>query len=58
LTKKYHLTDWDTVCLPEDQGGLGVIDLEKMNIGLLAKWIWKLETSDGIWQNIVRSKYS
>jgi hypothetical protein len=28
-----------------------------MNISLIAKWIWKLETSDGLWQRIVKSKY-
>lgn len=35
-----------------------MIDLKYMNINLLAKWIWKLETSDGIWQDIIRSKYT
>ena len=47
--KKYHLVQWQKVCMPKDQGGLGVIDLEKMNIALLGKWIWKLENEEGIW---------
>jgi hypothetical protein len=25
--KKYHFVKWDTVCLPRDCGGLGVLDL-------------------------------
>jgi hypothetical protein len=37
-----------------DQGGLGVLDLDKMSIALLAKWIWKLFNEDGIWQKILR----
>lgn len=38
-TKKYHLIDWEIVCSPKDQGGLGVLDLIYMNKCLLAKWI-------------------
>jgi hypothetical protein len=28
-----------------------------MNISLLAKWIWILESSEGLWQQIIGSKY-
>jgi hypothetical protein len=43
--------------MPKDQGGLGVLDLEKMNIALLPKRLWKLFNEDGIWQQILRKKY-
>jgi hypothetical protein len=56
-TKKYHLPDWNMVCSPRGQGGLGVLDLHKMNEALLAKWIWKLENTNGLWQTIIRHKY-
>lgn len=52
--KKYHLVNWPTVCLPKDQGGLGVLDLRKMNMALLGKWLWRLETEQGIWQDVLR----
>jgi hypothetical protein len=55
--KKYHLVNWQTVCLRKDQGGLGILDLEKMNIALLAKWLWKLFNEDDICQTILRRKY-
>jgi hypothetical protein len=28
-----------------------------MNKCLISKWIWKLENSEGIWQDVVRAKY-
>jgi hypothetical protein len=55
--KKYHLADWNMVCSPRGQGGLEVLDLHKMNGALLAKWIWKLENTNGLWQTIIRHKY-
>ena len=31
--KKYHLVAWNQVCLPKDQGGLGILNLDIMKIG-------------------------
>jgi hypothetical protein len=45
------------VCSPRDHGGLGILDLHKMNEALLAKWIWRLENSNELWQTIIRHKY-
>lgn len=56
-TRKYHLVNWPSVCTPKDLGGLGVLDLDLMNISLLCKWLWKLENSEGLWQSILRKKY-
>ena len=28
-----------------------------MNVSLLAKWWWKLEQEEGLWQDIVKAKY-
>jgi hypothetical protein len=56
IVKNNHLADWKLVCSPRDQGGLGVLDLHKMNEALLAKWIWNLENSNGLWQTIIRHK--
>lgn len=35
--RKYSLINWPQVCLPKNQGGMGVLDLELMNLSLLAK---------------------
>jgi hypothetical protein len=57
LKKKYHLVRWTMVCKDKRKGGLGIKDLRKMNISLLCKWWWALDNEDGLWQEIVRSKY-
>jgi len=45
------------MCKNKKKGGLGIKDIRKMNISLLCKWCWKLETEDGLWQTIIRTKY-
>jgi hypothetical protein len=52
--RKYHLINWEMVCTPKDLGGLGVLNLELMNISLLCKWLWKLENEEGIWQTLLK----
>jgi hypothetical protein len=47
--KKYHLVSWPVVYLPKDLGGLGILDLDVMNISLLSKWLWKLFNEKGDW---------
>ena len=57
--KKYHLISWDQVCLGKDQGGLGVMNIIRMNMALLAKW-WirfKDPTVIGKWKTILINKY-
>ena len=55
--RKYHLIQWKVICKNKNKGGLGIKDIRKMNISLLTKWWWKLETEDGLWQTIVKAKY-
>ena len=55
--KKYRLTKWKIVCTPKDQGGLGVLNLDVHNKCLLSKWLFKLLNRDGVWQQLLKSKY-
>jgi hypothetical protein len=55
--RKYHLVSWLVVYLPKDQGGLGIMNLDIMNISLLSKWLWKLFNEKGDWQNLLHHKY-
>ena len=54
---KYRLAKWSILCQPKDQGGLGIHNLELKNIALLNKWLYRLLTTDGTWQQILRNKY-
>ncbi|WVZ60787.1 LOW QUALITY PROTEIN: hypothetical protein U9M48_010767 [Paspalum notatum var. saurae] len=55
--KKYHLVKWSRACEEKKRGGLGIKSLPKLNISLLCKWWWKLETEDGLWQDIIQKKH-
>jgi hypothetical protein len=55
--KKYRLTKWSMVCRPKEQGGLGIEVLELKNKCLLSKWLFKLLTEEGMWQQILSNKY-
>ena len=55
--KKYHMVKWQFVCRPREKGGLGIKNLKLLNIALLCKWWWKLESGEGLLQELVRVKY-
>jgi hypothetical protein len=57
LKKKYHLVRWDNICKEKKKGGIGLKDLRNMNVSPFCKWWWLLETSEGVWQDIVHLKY-
>jgi hypothetical protein len=56
-SRRYHLVKWEDVCAPKMHGGLGVLNLRLMNISMLKKWLWNLENQNGLWQDIVITKY-
>lgn len=52
---KFHLVSWAQVCKPNEEGGLGI---RQINDALLGKWLWRLEdSSEGLWKDILRKKY-
>jgi hypothetical protein len=55
--KKYRLTKWNIVCRPKDQGGLGIEVLDIKNRCLLSKWLFKLLSEEGVWQELLSNKY-
>jgi len=42
----------------KEEGGLGLRDIQKFNVALLAKWKWRLGTeNNGLWKQVLESKY-
>jgi hypothetical protein len=52
--RKCHIIKWQIICKPKDRWGLGIKNLDKMNISLLCKWCWKIESGEGLWQDIYK----
>ena len=55
--RKYRLAKWDILCQPKNQSGLGIHNLDIKNTALLSKWLLKLLTTEGTWQQMLRKKY-
>jgi hypothetical protein len=48
----------DTLCRPENQGGIGMLNTRIMNECLLTKWIWKImKGSEETWYKLLKAKY-
>jgi hypothetical protein len=49
---------WDDICKPKKEAGLGIRDLRRVNLSLLAKWRWKLRFNDSeLWKDVIKYKY-
>lgn len=56
--KIYHMIKWEALSKPKDFGGLGFIDTTAINVALLCKWIYRLESGDEcLCMRLLRNKY-
>lgn len=54
--RRMHTVAWTEICKPKQYGGLGIPNLQDMNVALLAKLVWKLaQQKDGDLVNSVLS---
>ncbi|XP_026419860.1 uncharacterized protein LOC113315823 [Papaver somniferum] len=56
-TRKAITLKWDKVCVPLEEGGLGIKRLEIVNKSFLMKLLWKLLESEAEWAVFMRAKY-
>ena len=57
--KNIAWVNWDSICLPKEDGGLRVRRLEEFNLSLLGKWCWRmLVDRDVLWYRILNARYS
>jgi hypothetical protein len=55
---KYHLVEWDKVCTPIDEGGLGIRNIRRFNQAFLGKWLWRFAHEEGAWwRSVLVAKY-
>ena len=56
--KRISWVKWDVICLPKNEGGLGIKDLAKFNAALRGRWIWDLAANHNqFWARVLISKY-
>lgn len=56
--RKISLIGWESICQPNDRGGLGLRRMEKMNEVMLMKLGWGLLTQpDSLWVQVLKTKY-
>jgi hypothetical protein len=56
--RKINWVCWDTVTKSKSDGGLGVKDLRRVSLSLLAKWKWRfLNSEHGYWRAVLEAKY-
>jgi ribonuclease HI/exonuclease III len=57
--KKWALVNWDKLCMPKNQGGLGLRDPGKMNQTMGAKIWWRwLKNPTAAWAQLWKRKYA
>jgi hypothetical protein len=55
---KMHLVEWEKVCTPLDEGGLGIRNIRRFNQALLGKWLWRFAHEVGAWwRSVLVAKY-
>lgn len=58
LLRKWHLVNWNQVCLSKEKGGLDMRKLNLMNKAFLGKWISRFSMEEeAAWRNCVRVTY-
>jgi hypothetical protein len=48
---------WNIICRPKDQEGLEIEVLSIKNRCLFSKWLFKLLSVEGVWQELLFNKY-
>jgi hypothetical protein len=56
-SRNLSLKSWDSVCLPRNQGGLGLRKMTTTNLALITKLGWKFLHSNSLWVEHLHKKY-
>jgi hypothetical protein len=57
--KKIHLANWLSIYMKKEYGGLGIPNLQDLNICLIGSWIRRYINREGsLWKRVVGAKYN
>ena len=54
---KIHLINWNTICKPKEEGGLGIRKMEAMNKAFIMKLAWGMLQENSLWVQFLKDKY-
>ena len=58
VNRKIAWIKWDSICLPKEDGCLGVRRMGAFNVFLLGKWCWQMMTKkEGLWYRVLKARY-
>jgi len=56
--RKIAWINWNSICSPKDERGLGVRRVGAFNLSLLGKWRWRLLVyNEGLWYRVLKARY-
>jgi len=58
VLSKINSIGWNTICLREEEGGLGDRQLKEFNLALLGKWCWRMLVGrGGFWYRVLAARH-
>jgi hypothetical protein len=52
--KKIHLANWPSICMKKEYGGLGIPNLQDLNVCLIGSWIRRYINGEGsLWKGVM-----
>lgn len=56
-SNKYHWSSWHNMCLPKDEGGIGIRKMQDIIDTFSIKRWWRFRTQNSLWATFLRAKY-
>ena len=59
VNHKIQLANWPSICMKKDFGGMGIPNLQDLNLCLIGSWIKRYIQGEGsLWKRVIDSKYN
>ncbi|VFQ85596.1 unnamed protein product [Cuscuta campestris] len=54
---KYHWSSWEKLCYPQDEGGVGITNLNTLQQAYGFKMWWTYNQNNSLWAKFMRARY-